>query len=33
MVPGSSITKEGLRARVEGLERIEADEDGLEGKR
>jgi len=31
ILPGSSSTKEGLRARVEGLERIEAEEEGLEG--
>jgi len=29
--PGSSSAKEGLRARIEGLERIEAEDEGLEG--
>ena len=30
-LPGSSVNKEGLRVRIEGLERFEAADEGLEG--
>jgi hypothetical protein len=30
-LPGSSVNKEGLNARIEGMERFEAAEEGLEG--
>ncbi len=32
-IPGSSGNKEGLRARIEGVERCEAADEGLERKR